>query len=69
MWGSGNCWRNYSELLEVMSKGVCYGDEQLVPKGRGGVCLSLEVWLRLIYNILPNAWNVPGCSMTFHDIP
>ena len=35
----------------------------------GGVCLSLEVWLKLIYNILPNAWNVSGCSMTFHHIP
>ena len=35
----------------------------------GGVCLSLEVWLRLIYNILPNARNVPGCSMTFCHIP
>ena len=40
MWGSGNYWRNYSELLEVMSRGVCYGGEQLVPKGRGGGLLA-----------------------------
>ena len=46
MWGSGNCWMNYSELLEVVSRaipkvGVPKGRggsacEQAVPKGRGG---------------------------------
>ena len=59
------------ELLRIVGGDDQRGllaSEQGVPKGRG-VCLSLEVWLRLIYNIPPNAWNVPGCSMTFCHIP
>ena len=52
-----NCWRWWAEgSAMVMSN--------LYQKVGGGVCLSLEVWLRLIYNILPNAWNIPEHSMT-----